>query len=105
MAVGTLEPVVKAIAQMKLPRVKGFAVNEANGAFLLGLVEGAWVTNATLSKERREVADQIIEDLVQKVLPVLERHVPGKEWTVRWEKDSDAYFEGRSTVLSFRWSE
>jgi hypothetical protein len=100
-----LEAVVEEIAKLKLANVNGYAIDEANHAIMLGLAEGAWVNNASPTKDRSEVIEEILQELTKQVLRVLAARMPGKKWGVTRGPNKNPYFEGVSTVLSFRWTE
>jgi hypothetical protein len=86
-----LEAAVKEVATMQLPRVVGFAANAANRCLQVALAPGTWIVNAELSKERREVADQIISDLNMAIFPVLKRHFPTESWDLRLTPDDESF--------------
>lgn len=101
-----LEAAIKELVAMRLHRIRGYALNTGNHAFLVRLVPGAWIQNAAMSKERREVLDLMLTELADKIVPVLDRHLPGKRWHGEWTPDPDAASdESTATMLAFRWED
>jgi hypothetical protein len=95
------------LAALGLPKVGGFAADAANCTFLIGLTNGAWLENASRSRERCEVALLIMRRTVLRAVPVLARHIRTRHWRGDWVDDKEHYFsaDGSAVVLAFRWRE
>jgi hypothetical protein len=97
-----LEAAVKELAALRLPKICGYQFNVSNRIFLVGLVPGAWVSNAVRSRERHEVFLEVLQEITAAVMPVLDRHLPIKHWQYEWKRD-EAFGNPDGVMIVFRW--